>query len=87
MLRDHLPQLLNGVRKKFPGVKVPLREGYPARLEELLANDEVDMVITIVERKPPAGFQSLVLLELPLVLLVEKRAVQVGGGAVGAGQD
>jgi DNA-binding transcriptional LysR family regulator len=72
VLRDHLPKLLQGVHKKFPGVRVSLREGYAARLGELLAKDEVDMVITLVENKPPAGFQSLVLLELPLVLLVEK---------------
>jgi DNA-binding transcriptional LysR family regulator len=72
VLRDHMPQLLTGVRKKFPGVKVLLREGFPAQLENLLANDEVDLVLTMIERKPPAGFQALVLLELPLVLLVEK---------------
>ena len=72
VLRDHLPQLLNGVRKKFPGVKVSLREGYAARLGELLAKDEVDMVITLVDRQPPAGFQSQVLLELPMILLVPK---------------
>lgn len=72
VLRDHLPKLLQGVHKKFPGVRVSLREGYAARLGELLAKDEVDMVITLVDNKPPAGFQSLVLLELPLVLLVEK---------------
>jgi DNA-binding transcriptional LysR family regulator len=72
VLRDHLPQLLTGVRKKFPGVKVSLREGYAARLGELLAKDEVDMVITLVEHQPPAGFQSQVLLELPMILLVPK---------------
>jgi DNA-binding transcriptional LysR family regulator len=72
VLRDHLPQLLTGVRKKFPGLKILLREGFPAQLETLLANDDVDLVVTMIERKPPAGFQSLVLLELPLVLLVEK---------------
>jgi DNA-binding transcriptional LysR family regulator len=72
VLRDHLPKLLQGVHKKFPGVRVSLREGYAARLGELLAKDEVDMVITLVESKTPVGFQSLVLLELPLVLLVEK---------------
>ena len=72
VLRDHLPKLLQGVHKKFPGIRVSLREGYAARLGELLAKDEVDMVITLVDSKPPAGFQSLVLLELPLVLLVEK---------------
>jgi DNA-binding transcriptional LysR family regulator len=70
VLRDHLPKLLQGVQKKFPALKVSLREGFPAQLEELLAKDEVDMVITLIERKPPAGFQSEVLMELPLVLLV-----------------
>lgn len=70
VLRDHMPQLLTGVRKKFPTLKLLLREGYPAQLETLLVNDEVDLVLTMIERKPAAGFQSLVLLELPLVLLV-----------------
>lgn len=70
VLRDHLPQLLTGVRKRFPGLKVSLREGYPVQLESLLARDEVDVVITMVDRKPPAGFHLLVLMELPMVLLV-----------------
>jgi len=72
VLRDHLPKLLQGARKKFPGLKVSLREGYPAQLEDLLTKDEVDLVITLIERKPAAGLHSLVLLELPVVLLVEK---------------
>ena len=72
VLRDHMPQLLNGVRKKFPGLKIFLREGFQAQLEALLANDEVDLVLTMIERKPAAGLQSEVMLELPLVLLVEK---------------
>jgi DNA-binding transcriptional LysR family regulator len=72
VLRDHLPRLLQGVRKKFPALKVSLREGYPAHLGELLARDEVDMVITLVENQPAPPFQSLVLLELPMVLLTEK---------------
>ncbi len=70
VLRDHLPKLLQGVHKKFPHLKVSLREGFPAQLEDLLAKDEIDLVITLVERKAPAGFQSEVLLELPLALLV-----------------
>jgi DNA-binding transcriptional LysR family regulator len=72
VLRDHLPKLLTGVRKKFPSLRVLLREGFPAQLETLLANDEVDLVVTMIDRQPAAGFQSLILLELPLVLLVEK---------------
>jgi len=72
ILRDHVPRLLQGVRKKFPGLKVSLREGFPAHLFALLQRDEIDLGITLMEKKKPPGFQSLTLLELPLVLLVEK---------------
>ena len=72
VLREHMPHLLGEVRKKFPGLKVSLREGFPAQLETLLSQGEVDVVITMIDRKPPTGFESLVLMELPMVLLVEK---------------
>lgn len=72
ILRDHLPKLLLGAQKKFAGLKASLREGYPAQLEELLSQDEVDLVITLVDRKPPAGLQSEILMELQPVLLLEK---------------
>ncbi len=72
VLRDHMPWLLAGVTKQFPGVRVSLREGYAARLGELLARDEVDVVVTLVEGKPAAGFHSEILLELPMILLVPK---------------
>lgn len=74
VLREHMPKLLNGVHKKFPGLKISLREGYPAQLETMLSKDEVDLVITVIDREAPAGFESLVLLELPMVLLVEKNS-------------
>ena len=72
VLRDHVPKLLQCLRKKFPSLKVSLREGYPAQLEELLVKDEVDLIITLIERPAPAGLRAQVLLELPLILLVEK---------------
>ena len=74
VLRDHLPRLLQNVRKKFSGLKISLRDDYQAQLEALLQQDEVDLVITLIERKTLAGFHSLVLMELPLVLLVEKNS-------------
>src|SRR5580704_10638297 len=58
VLRDHLPTLLTVVRKKFPGLKIFLREGFPAQLEMLLVNDEVYLVVTMIERKPAAGLES-----------------------------
>ena len=72
VLRDHLPVLLQRVHKKFPGLKISLREGYRAHLESLLQRDEIDVAITLIEKKSPAGFHTLTLLELPMVLLVEQ---------------
>ena len=71
ILRDHVPRLLKGVQKRFPGLKVSLREGYPAHLEELLQKEEIDLAVTLIEKKPASGIHSLALLELPLVLLAE----------------
>jgi DNA-binding transcriptional LysR family regulator len=71
VLRDHLPGLIQGVRKKFPGLRVSLREGHPAYLENLLQREEIDLAITLIEKKSARGVHSLVLLKMPLVLLVE----------------
>ncbi|HEX4262987.1 MAG TPA: LysR family transcriptional regulator [Verrucomicrobiae bacterium] len=72
ILRDHLPSLLRGLRKKFPTLKISLREGYPAHLETLLMNEEIDLAVTLIEKKAVAGIHTRELLELPMVLLVEK---------------
>jgi DNA-binding transcriptional LysR family regulator len=74
VLRDHVPRLLQGLRKNFPALKVTLREGFPAQLQHLLEVDEIDLAITLNEKKAEAGFRSLALRELPLVLLVEKNS-------------
>lgn len=70
ILRDHLPELLQAVRKKFPQLKVTLREGYQPELEAMLEKQEVDIAVTVVEGKAPSGTHSLMLLELPMVLMV-----------------
>jgi DNA-binding transcriptional LysR family regulator len=72
VLRDHVPQLLRGLRRKFPALKVSFREGYPAQFEMMLERDEIDVAITLLDNKTSAGLQSFKLLELPLVLLVEQ---------------
>lgn len=74
VLRDHVPRLLQGVRKKFSGLKISLRDGYPAQLEELLLRDEIDLAFTLIEKNLAPGFNSLELLKLPLVLVVEKNS-------------
>jgi DNA-binding transcriptional LysR family regulator len=85
VLREHLPELFRDVRKKFPGLKLSLREGYPAQFEEWLRKDEIDLAVTLIKKKTAPGIHSLALLELPLILLVEKAAASgrrrnCGGG-------
>ncbi len=72
VLRDHLPELFQSVRKRFPNLAVALREGYQAELESLLQREELDLVVTLIEKKSAPGIHALALIELPLVLLVEK---------------
>ena len=74
VLRDHLPGLLQSVRKKFPKLRVSLREGFPADFENWLQREEIDLALTLIEKKTPEGIQSLKLIELPLVLLVEAKS-------------
>ncbi|HEY9508260.1 MAG TPA: LysR family transcriptional regulator [Verrucomicrobiae bacterium] len=69
ILREHLPGMIQAVKKKFPGLNISLRDGYPADLEAMLNRDEIDLAITLLERKNVPGLRSLALLELPLVLL------------------
>jgi len=72
VLRDYLPPVLQAVRKKFPKLKVTLREGYQPQLESWLQKQELDLAITLLDGKPPPGTNSLALFKLPLVLVVEK---------------
>src|SRR5882724_4021207 len=74
VLRDHLPELFQNVRKKYPNLKIALREAYHPELESLLEKDELDLAVTLIEKKSAPGIHSLALLELPLVLLVEKNS-------------
>jgi DNA-binding transcriptional LysR family regulator len=70
ILRDHLPELLQAMRRKFPQLRFALREGYQPELEMMLQKQEIDLAVTLTEKKPPSGMHSLVLLELPLILVV-----------------
>jgi DNA-binding transcriptional LysR family regulator len=74
VLRDHLPELLTTARKKFPKLKLALREGYQPELEVMLQKQEIDLAVTLIEKKSPPGIQSRAMLELPLMLLVPKES-------------
>jgi DNA-binding transcriptional LysR family regulator len=70
VLRDHLPEVVQSVRKRFAKLKISLREGCQPELESLLQKEEIDLAVTLLEQKAAPGIHSLALIELPLALLV-----------------
>jgi DNA-binding transcriptional LysR family regulator len=72
VLRDHVPALFRNVRKRYPALKITLREGYQAELESALQKEELDLAVTLMEKKSPPGIRSAPLLNLPLVLLARE---------------
>jgi DNA-binding transcriptional LysR family regulator len=72
VLRDHIPVMLQNVRKQFPKLRVTLREGYQAQLEAWVERQEVDLAITVLNNKTAAGVHAIRLMDLPLVLIVPR---------------
>ena len=70
VLRDHLPGVLRAMAQRFKRLKVKLREGYQPELEGWIARDELDLALTILSDRLPAGTTGVRLLDLPLVLVV-----------------
>jgi DNA-binding transcriptional LysR family regulator len=74
VLRDYLPDVVQEVRKKFPKLRLTLREGYHPELCSCLQKQDLDLIITLLEQKPPAGTHCTSLARLPLILLVRKES-------------
>jgi DNA-binding transcriptional LysR family regulator len=74
VLKDHLPNLLRNVRKKFPRLKLVLHSGLQSDVMTALERHEIDLAVTVVEGKLPADVRGERLLELPLILLVQNKS-------------
>jgi DNA-binding transcriptional LysR family regulator len=72
VLREHLPAMLQELRRSFPKLKITLREGYLPELVAWLQQREIDVSLGLIGDKPPAGVNALPLFKLPLVLLAPK---------------
>jgi DNA-binding transcriptional LysR family regulator len=81
VLQDYIPELLQKLRRKFPEFRLYLHEAARAEAERLLLAQEVDLAITLVEKKSRPGIRVQALLELPLILLVHKNSgiIRAGG--------
>ena len=74
VLRDHLPVILQDLRKQFPKLKVTLREAYSPQVMTWLEEREIDVSIGLLNGEPPAGVESRAMFKMPLVLLVPKNS-------------
>ena len=72
VLRDHIPELGQTVRKKYPKLKLTLREGYQPQIEAWLDKQEIDLGLTLLNARPAPGVTVLPLLTLPLMLIVPR---------------
>jgi DNA-binding transcriptional LysR family regulator len=74
VLREHLPNLLKLLRDEVSGLRVTLREGHQSAIERMLEDREIDIGVGLLESKASEGIQHELLIELPMVLLLQKRA-------------
>jgi DNA-binding transcriptional LysR family regulator len=74
VLHDYVPEILNRVREKFPTFRLYLHEAGRAEAERLLLSRDVDLAITLIDKKSRAGIRVRPLLQLPLILLVHKKS-------------
>ena len=73
ILRDHLPEIIQRIRQQFPTTKLVLRSGYQPDLVTWMLKQEIDLALTLLDKNVPSGFQTLPVIRLPLVLLVNRK--------------
>ena len=74
VLRDYLPAVVAKLRVQEPKLRLGLRSGFQAEMEQWLLDREIDLAVTALDAKPPARLHCLRLLRLPLVLLVHRKS-------------
>lgn len=74
VMQHYLPQMVQETRKKFPKLKLALREGYHPEVLKWLEQREIDVSLGLLGGKPSPGVEMLALFDLPLVLLVPKES-------------
>ncbi len=74
VLREHLPELAQRVRARFPRLKLTLREGYQPQIEAWLEKQEIDFGLTLISERQIPGITVLPLLSFPLMLIVQRKS-------------
>ena len=74
VLREYLPAVVAKLRVQEPKLRLGLRSGFQAEMQQWLLDREIDLAVTALDAKPPARLHCQRLLRLPLVLLVRKKS-------------
>jgi DNA-binding transcriptional LysR family regulator len=70
ILRDYLPDILRGYKRRDRDFRLTLYDANQATAEELLRKHEIDLAISELEGTPAKSIRSCTLIRLPLVLVV-----------------
>ncbi len=74
VLRDHLPAVIQRMKRSQPGLRLVLRSGFQPELESCLRAREIDLAVVPLRGRLPAHTRGLRLLRLPLAMLVHKKS-------------
>ncbi len=69
-LRNHLPDVLETLKKKEPDLRLSLREAAPSDVHNLLTTQQVDVAIGVLGGKMSEGLKAAPLMKIPTVLWV-----------------
>ena len=69
IMANHLPAVLERMRREFPELRLSLREVKSTEIEAALQKQEADVAISMLHQKAAPGIRAVKLMELPLVLL------------------
>ena len=69
-LRNHLPDVLEDLKKEEPNLRLSLKEVDPSDVHHLLTSQQVDIAVSVLAGKLAEGLRSLPLVEIPVALLV-----------------
>ncbi|MGJ8695103.1 MAG: LysR family transcriptional regulator [Verrucomicrobiaceae bacterium] len=73
-LRNHLPDVLESLKKEEPNLRLSLKEVDPSNVYHLLTTQQVDVAVSVLAGKLADGLRALPLVEIPVVLLVPKKS-------------
>ncbi|MFV0338499.1 MAG: LysR substrate-binding domain-containing protein [Chthoniobacterales bacterium] len=72
VMREHVPELIAAMREKEPNLRIQIYEIDQRGAEKMIREGEADLAITVLESGLSSGFQSCILADLPLVLLLPR---------------